>query len=47
MILRPRVRMMRHPPEYVPREIAAAAASLTHSGMPSSALAKPTVSSAM
>ena len=30
--------MMRHPPEYVPSEIAAAAASFTQSGMPSSAL---------
>ena len=35
MILRPRVRMMRQPPEYVPSEMAVAAESLTHSGMAS------------
>src|SRR5659263_716845 len=33
MILRPSVRMMRQPPEYVPSEIAEAAQSLTQSGM--------------
>src|SRR5690625_7400868 len=32
MILRPSVRMMRHPPAYVPADIAKAAESLTHSG---------------
>src|SRR6478735_5147630 len=43
MILRPRVRMMRQPPEYVPSEIAVAAETLTHSGMPSPGSAHPTV----
>jgi len=33
MILRPSVRMMRQPPEYVPSEIAVAAESCTHSGI--------------
>src|SRR6476620_11616521 len=35
MIRRPRVRMMRQPPDQVPREIAVAAARITQSGRPS------------
>ena len=46
MILRPSVRMMRQPPAYVPAEMAAAAASLTHNGI-SPGVAHPTAASAM
>src|SRR6476660_9621869 len=35
MMRRPRVRMMRQPPDQVPREIAVAAARITQSGRPS------------
>src|SRR3954451_20658379 len=37
MTLRPKVRMIRQPPEYVPSEIAVAAERITHSGIGSSA----------
>src|SRR5689334_2253105 len=43
MIRRPSVRMMRQPPEYVPSEMAAAAARMTHCGIGSSAARKPPV----
>src|SRR5262245_3976315 len=41
MMRRPRVRMMRQPPAYVPSEIAVAAETLTHHGIGSSLLTLP------
>ena len=46
MMRRPSVRMIRQPPEYVPAEMAPAAASFTQTGMPVWGLAQPTLISA-